>query len=69
MSSMVYQHTYGAINIDEHEAEGLYVVWLTSIPYALQGSIEVNGDTITKVTLLCNENIYESCTGKFTMLP
>ena len=35
MSAMVYQHNYVAINIDEPVAEGLYVVQLVSIPYAI----------------------------------
>ena len=54
ISDMVNQHNYGEINIDEPKAEGFYVVQFTSIPYKLQYSIEVNDDTITEVTLLCD---------------
>ena len=52
MNDMVYQHNYGAINIDDTKSEGLYVLHFTPIPYMLQYSIEINGDTITEGTLV-----------------
>ena len=47
MNTVVYQHNYGAINIDDPEAEGLCVVQFTSMTYTIHESIELNCDTIT----------------------
>ena len=40
--------------IDEPEVDGFCVVQFTQISYKLQYSIEVNGDTITEVKLVCD---------------
>ena len=66
ISAMVHQNNYVAINMDYPVGEYFYVVQFTPIPYNLQDSIELNDDTITEVTSVCDENIYESCTGNFT---
>ena len=47
ISAALYKYHYITINIDDHESECLYVVYFSSIAYTLQGSIEVNFDTIT----------------------
>ena len=56
MRDMVHQHNYGVINIDVPVSEGFYVVQFTSMPYEyiLQYSVEVNDDTITERTLVCD---------------
>ena len=53
ISAIVYQHNSGAINIYDTKADIIYVVHFTSMFYTLQEPIEVPGDTITELTLVC----------------
>ena len=70
MSDNFYQHSYGKIIIDDPEVEGFYDLQFTSMTYTLQDSIEVNGDTITEVKLVCDAKYMspsrENFVGTFT---
>ena len=54
ISSTVYQHKYGVINIDDLVSLGFYAVQFTPMTYTIHYSIEVNVDAITEGKLVCD---------------
>jgi hypothetical protein len=54
IAATVAESSYGAVNTEDPQTDGFYIVKFISSPYTLQNDVEVNGDRISSGTLVCD---------------
>lgn len=54
IASTIAESSYGAVNTEDPQTDGYYIVKFISSPYTLQNDVVVNGDRISSGMLVCD---------------
>ena len=60
MYLIIMEVTYGAIDTDDSSCHGYYIIKFSSSPYTLQSDLSIEGQVISSVKIVREENYFFS---------